>query len=774
MTFLTFPLLLGGLIAAVVPIIIHLMMRGVPRRIEFPALRLIQPKMVAHAKKYRLHHILLLLLRIALLALLGLALARPTIKIADWFPSLVTATGRDAHGSFVSTLASSLTSQDAPVSAVIVVDTSPRMGVLHANKTSLENAQAFARWIIENLPSGSRVAVLSGRGDTDLFQVDPLAALKRLDAMTIDNAARRAIDSAHCGLGLFREAPGPPEMPNELYILSDLTLPSWETTHAPLESGASSSGASPSGESSSGESSSGESPFATLRDRETAVFIVDVATPDVNNTGIVDLVASSPVVAAGGTVGLVADVGHSGAATSSTIELFLQRSDQDASTAERRGSRLLTFESGEQRVAAPFSLSGLEVGLYHARLQLTSTDPLQIDDVRFFTLVVESPRDVLLVAGEPLRARTAYLREGLATATAAIRTTEMTWERFARTPRRDWNSRAIILLDPPPLPEKAWKELGDYATEGGGVGVFLGRAATPVTDFQTAEAVRLLGGKIVRQARAADEPLWLVPEDSDSPLLAPFQRLGITAPPWSALPVFRYWEMTDLTQSANIDLRFSDRRVAVVTQRRGRGSIVTMTTPLSDTPGDVWNLLPAGEAAWVFLVLTDGVGSFLTGGQEHEYNYTAGERVVVRPATEKLPNTVVVRLPSGTRGQGTGRSGSSEEVRVAVNGDERAIAFDETERVGAYTVRGTIAANAVYQTAFSVNVAPWQLATLARIDKAGLDALWGTGAYHLAKTPAEVEAGIVRRRVGQEMFTLVILMTMLLFGAEWLFANRKV
>ncbi|MGL4943941.1 MAG: BatA domain-containing protein [Thermoguttaceae bacterium] len=737
MTFLTFPLLIGGLCAAAVPVILHLVMRGVPKRIEFPALRLVQPKMVAHAKKYRLNHLVLLLLRIALLALIGLALARPTIKLADWFPPVVTSTGRDANGSFVSTLASSLTSQDAPVSAVVVIDTSPRMGVLAANKTSLENAKAFARWIIENLPSGSRVAILSGRGDTDIFQIDPLAALKRLDAMTIHNSARRAVDSASRGLSLFKSDPGPSDMPHELYIISDLTTPSWDF-----------------------------STVTTLTGEvdNVSIFIIDVGTTNApNNTGVVDASITSQVMEAGRGLGVTAEVQHCGEAASATVELVLRRSDKDASEVERRGSRLVTFDAGDKRESVPFTLAGLDVGVYHATIRLTNSDSLPIDDARYITFDVRAPRDVLLVASEPLQSRTTYLREGLAMAGLAIRTSEMTFESFAATTPRDWNYRALVLLDPPPLAEKRWKELADYAAQGNGVGIFLGRAATPIESFQSETAVRLIGGKMLRQARAADDPFWLVADDSDSPLVAPFQKLGITSPPWNLLPVFRYWEMSDIVSGATIDFRYSDRRVAVVTQRYGRGCVLTMTTPLSDSPADAWNLLPLGEASWVFLLFTEGVGNFLTGGSANDCNYLASDRVVVHPSLEKLPNTVAVVPPSG----------KEKEFRVGVNTELREIVIDDTEEVGHYAVTSDGAANAGrIETGFSVNVAPWQLSSLGRIDSKLLDTLFGKGAYTIARTPAEVESGIVRRRVGQELFTMLIIVATLFFAAEWIVANR--
>src|SRR4051794_23056076 len=71
--------LLGGLILAGVPVLLHLLMRQKPRRLSFPAFRFLRAKQRANQRKIRLQHLLLLLLRMAVVAALCLALARPRI-----------------------------------------------------------------------------------------------------------------------------------------------------------------------------------------------------------------------------------------------------------------------------------------------------------------------------------------------------------------------------------------------------------------------------------------------------------------------------------------------------------------------------------------------------------------------------------------------------------------------------------------------------------------------------------------------------------------------
>src|ERR1041385_5401867 len=113
MTFLHVALL-GGAALVAVPIILHLVMRQQPRHLEFPALRFIKQRESANRRRLKLRHILLLCCRCAAIALLALALARPSIRASGTFGD-----------------------QEAPVAAALVFDTSLRMQYRQQNKSRL-------------------------------------------------------------------------------------------------------------------------------------------------------------------------------------------------------------------------------------------------------------------------------------------------------------------------------------------------------------------------------------------------------------------------------------------------------------------------------------------------------------------------------------------------------------------------------------------------------------------------------------------------------------
>ena len=103
MTFVNLSLLAGTLLIAV-PIVLHLIMRRRPTRMEFPALRFIQHRADANRRRLQLRQLLLLLLRAGVIALLALALARPSVRLAG-----------------------ALGSQESPVAAALVFDAAPHM-----------------------------------------------------------------------------------------------------------------------------------------------------------------------------------------------------------------------------------------------------------------------------------------------------------------------------------------------------------------------------------------------------------------------------------------------------------------------------------------------------------------------------------------------------------------------------------------------------------------------------------------------------------------------
>ena len=78
------PGLLLGLGLSIIPILLHLLLRAKPKRLIFPALRLIQQNRRQNVRRMRLRHFWLLLFRVLVIGLIALAFTRPTLPAANY------------------------------------------------------------------------------------------------------------------------------------------------------------------------------------------------------------------------------------------------------------------------------------------------------------------------------------------------------------------------------------------------------------------------------------------------------------------------------------------------------------------------------------------------------------------------------------------------------------------------------------------------------------------------------------------------------------------
>ena len=90
------PLLLWGLAAVAVPVLIHLLLRQRPRPRPWAAMRWLQAAAQAATRRWKLTNWLLLLLRMLILALLALAVARPSLGLSGGGERLVLVMDRSA------------------------------------------------------------------------------------------------------------------------------------------------------------------------------------------------------------------------------------------------------------------------------------------------------------------------------------------------------------------------------------------------------------------------------------------------------------------------------------------------------------------------------------------------------------------------------------------------------------------------------------------------------------------------------------------------------
>ncbi len=201
MTFLN-PLYLFGLAAAGIPIVIHLLTRKRPKRIEFSSIEFLREVNVAQLRRFRLRELLLLALRVLAIALLSLALARPVVRGA------VGPGGREAASS-----------------VVMLIDRSASMGAVEAREVLSERAQAKASSVLEALEAGDEVQVVPFDA-----RPEPLFPKATVDHGRVANALRSIeprpfttdLEAAiGQGLELLKKSP---QINKELFLISDLQV----------------------------------------------------------------------------------------------------------------------------------------------------------------------------------------------------------------------------------------------------------------------------------------------------------------------------------------------------------------------------------------------------------------------------------------------------------------------------------------------------------------------------------------------------------------------
>jgi hypothetical protein len=201
--FFLYPAFLFGLLAAALPILIHLLNRRRLQRIRFPAVRFILLSQKRISRSYRLRHWLLLALRTMAVVLLVLLLANPIFQ---------TGAGLFAGG--------------GPVAAVVILDNSLSMRWSGAGN-GFKQAKEAARLLISALNDGDRAALLptniTGKEAFRLKgQRDVL--LRELEAVEIaDGTANLA-----AALNQAYELLSVPAGQKEIRLITDMGLTGWD------------------------------------------------------------------------------------------------------------------------------------------------------------------------------------------------------------------------------------------------------------------------------------------------------------------------------------------------------------------------------------------------------------------------------------------------------------------------------------------------------------------------------------------------------------------
>lgn len=697
MGFMT-PALLAGIGLIAVPILLHLIMRRQPRLLEFPALQFVKRRQQANRRRLNLRHWLLLALRCLLVAGIACALARPVLR------------GTGLRGK-----------EGAPLAVAVVMDNSLRMEYVRHNQTRLALASELAQSLVKKLPDDSKIAVVDLSHNTSDFAVDGGTAEARLKNIVAESNPRPLAEATRNAIQLVTEQE---DRRQEVFLFCDLNAA--EFSEAALTTM---------------QESLAEAP-------DVRIYVVDLGTEEGRNVSLEPLDLNTTSLRQGEPLRIDVAINSVGYEEQPLVEIFLGDS---AKTLVKRGQRLVDL-SAEGTGQTQFVLNDLPLGTHQGVVQLASSDPLDFDNRRYFTVSVHPAGSVLLLGEFP--SDTVFMSEALTT--GEFHCTSKTFSDAARIKLSDFD--AVCLMDPPPLSEALWSNLVDYAQQGGGVGIFLGHRAT-LSGFNSGAPQELLPGKLKLRSR---EETWLRLQRLDHPALAGFKDYAEDIP-WRIYPVWRHWVLEELAGNAYAVARYANNQPALLERSVGNGRVLTLTTPFSDPlqpPGgrEPWNFLLTHPEPFPFWFLANQLVAYLSQNSDQQLNYLAGETAVLRLSPRQRVTDFVLKEPTGNA------------LRRTLPPGDDAIRIGTTRQLGNYRVAAGGKSDKLDE-GFSVNAAA-ELSQLQRADPQAIAEVLPAKRFQIASTLDDVEQYVNIGRRGRELFSWAITLVALVWGSEHLLANR--
>ncbi len=797
------PALLAGLGLAAIPVLLHLLLRAKPKRLIFPALRLIQQRRRQNVRRMQLRHLWLLLLRIAVIVLIVLAVSRPSLPAANyslsrfewgtliaimalavgayfgvmrwWQRQTLTRTAmltrrtmlRGGVGTVAVLLAlvgvawpyahrvfaeiknpAPRVAENVPVAAVFLFDTSASMSYKQANKTRLRAAQEMAKSHLSHLPAGSKVAVAaSSETAPAAFSTDLVAAQSRIDAleikatgqplndrlsalMQIQEDDQRRVTSEQSSIPADKRQD---RFVREIYIFTDLTKSAWRD-----------------------ESSSLRDELQRLR--WIGVYLIDVGETAPTNIALTGMRLSREAVPARGTVRVEAVVSSTGPVKpDQSVELYLKAGDGPP---VRKGTEAVKLETGSEARVAFFPVDIPLQPFTQGELRLTGSDPLNADDVLYFSVHTIPSLKVLIVAEEPAIARywTLALRFLAEEGISAFQTESATPDKLADIELGEFDVVCLINAGRPS--DAAWSKLRTFVERGGGLGVFLGASSSALSEttrerinpvgYQTEAALTVLPARL--EASLSNSPAKTIDvRKSQHQLLKRFDEVGALTE-LGITEVKRFWKV-DPVADAVVVSRYAGAAdddlgaPALIERRIGQGRVMMLTTGVD---GIAWNDLLRENGPYI--VFVDQLTQYLAWQASGTFNHIVGDEVALPLGRDHKLAKAVLRMPD------------FKQRVIDIPPKSTILTLRDLTSVGSYSV--DTADRAVdYHVGFSLNL-PAAESDLKRLEKSDLDGLLGEERYHVNRDLDSLIKDVNIGRLGQEMYGMVVAFLVAVFALE--------
>ncbi len=816
-----------GVAAIAVPIVLHLMAKREPRKVVFPSIHFLTKRFESNRSRLRVRRWWLLALRIAAIAALALALARPAIDRSvstTWISiglivamgiallamaSVAVARGQNRSlglalsaaaviallvavvwGGYAYASGPSIDLDDgAPVAIAIVIDNGPTSAWATADDVRSQRIRDIAKWMVSRLPRTSRIAVVDRSRQPIAFSLDIGSAISKIDqvrplqvvqpiASRIDNAAR-----------LLRTS----ELSNrQIFVITDLSQSTWTEPSA----------------SNALSRTLGESP-------PIAVNVFDLGEFDGTNRSlsipeVTDMTPAKGVSVPVSVTLALRDLASNSDATAEpdrsetqvTAELQMYAPDPTLPVirdGEIRRPQLVNVDRTSVR-ASPnssheivLSIPPLDVGTHHGQIRLVGTDAMPLDDVRYFSLSVLPPSSVLLVSDNENSAKVMGLTM-VAPLTLDDPAAEFVVQRIASSDLPvvqvdDFD--AVVLMDPPRTTLRD-QSLIQYVNRGGGLLVCLGPAAGE--EPLTAPAII----ELVRRWRVPSPGTFFQYGQHSHPVVDAMSNIrgGV---PWNEYRISQYWQLAaDVPTDDTVLMQFAGTEHPAVLQRRftnpaketdlskqgsdsdqnvnedggyRAGRCLIVSTPLPDLspPRDRWNDL-YGSDAWPAFVLVRQLTDYVTNRGGEQFLGAAGNphvySLVATASPDREPSTDQDVGRSDSRRLQLFAAGQSAPIPINLDAGANQVVIRDVPVAGTYWLRGDQPG-----AGFSVNML-LDANALTRVDRSRLDQWFGTDGYQLATNRDDVELAESESASRVLLRSPAMLLALIIFLLEQILSNR--
>ncbi len=718
MTFLN-PLLLLSLVAAGIPILLHLLNLRKLQTVEFSTLSFLKELQRTRIRRLKIRQILLMILRTLLVVLIVLAFARPTIK-----GSVLGGVGTQTR-----------------TTILLLLDDSFSMTGTDRNGEFLKQARQTAREIVNLMTDGDEMMIIRfsevGRGEESQHQAirDPAVAQRIIDDVQSNPVHTKLEDVLRYAAKLIVSSKN---YNREIYLISDMQ-------HGLL-----------------GESGVGTSAAEALFPPEIRLFVFPLGEGERANVGIESVQLPGSLFEPSKPFALKVALRNASKENlqNQLVSVFLNNT--------RVAQRAVDLAS-ESSSEIEFSITSPTSGFVEGFVEIED-DLFSFDNKRFFTVHIPDRIRVLIVGrSENLR----FLRLAVGTrqsnAGSVFEMSETTPERLGLTQLQ--GTDVVLLVGPDQLSAPQLVQLGSYVQAGGGIVVFPA-SSTQLNRYNETVAPTLKTPRVLSldgAPRGADEEtesfVQFEKVELEHPLFRGMFETETTSGSRQRSGAASQPQRTVESPNVSLSVRYavgpelfplitlSNGAPFLVEQQAGSGRLLLVAV----APNLAWSDFPVKG---LFVPLLHRSISYLVGESSQQREHLAGQIVTVMTRAQTT-GSWTLRAPSSTESiLLPTRAGS--HMRAEVN---------QTDAVGIYRV---VDGSTTVQ-AFAVNLHPDESKTVPMEREMLLTLLRRLGltsnAVVFLDRPQEVQERILEARHGVELWKEFLIAALLLAMIE-LFVAR--